>query len=333
LSPTDKPKRVWKGRNILLWTLFSAVIVFILLTFVSDLKDLRSALRDFPARLLFPIAMLSLGNYLLRYAKWHWYLKLMGHRIPRFPNLLVFISGFALTVTPGKIGEFIKAFIVKERFRVPYTVSTAVLLMERFTDVAALIILTCIGISLKFLHWYMAVFFIFAFIVFLTGIRNRKLVGHVISFTGRIKPLEAFSGHLSTLYEEGMALLDLRVFTVAMLISIFAWSLEGIGYAVVAWGFGFGFSVLESIFIYSAAILGGAVTLFFGGLGATEGGMVGLGIAFGMPPSIAAASTIIIRVMTLWFAVVLGWAVFLSTPGFRSLLKMAREDESSELGV
>jgi hypothetical protein len=47
-----------------------------------------------------------------------------------------------------------------------------------------------------------------------------------------------------------------------------------------------------------------------------------------MSPPTAAASTIIIRVMTLWFAVVIGWLVFLFTPGFRSLLHAASMDET-----
>jgi hypothetical protein len=55
--------------------------------------------------------------------------------------------------------------------------------------------------------------------------------------------------------------------------------------------------------------------------------MVGLGIIFGMSRSTAAASTIIIRVMTLWFAVLIGWGVLLFTPSLRSLLKAARTDE------
>ena len=78
---------------------------------------MKEALAGFPPIYLIPLALLSLANYILRYVKWHWYLKLLGHRIKRFPNFLVFLSGFALTVTPGKVGEFIKAFIVKERFQ------------------------------------------------------------------------------------------------------------------------------------------------------------------------------------------------------------------------
>ncbi|MDT8396582.1 MAG: lysylphosphatidylglycerol synthase transmembrane domain-containing protein [bacterium] len=327
MSLTAKPKRVWKGRNILLWTVISAVIIFILISLISDLEALMKALAGFPRILLVPIAMLSLGNYILRYVKWHWYLKLMGYRIRRFPNFLVFLSGFALTVTPGKVGEFIKAFIVKERFQVPYTVSTAVLLMERFTDVAALVLLSCLGLLLRFLHWSAAVAAVFILFAFLMLLRNRSLVGWFILGMSRFKLLKRFTGPLRTFYEEGRVLLEPWVFVQSLILSLCAWFLEGLGYALVVWSFNVGISLTEGVFIYSAAILGGALTLFFGGLGATEGGMVGLGIAFGMSTPIAGASTVIIRVMTLWFAVLIGWSVFLTTPWLRSLLQAARIDE------
>ena len=328
MIPTAKPARVWKGTNIAIWTVLSAVIVFILLSLISDIDALEHALVGFPLYLLVPLALLSLGNYLLRFVKWHWYLKLLGHRINRFPNLLVFLSGFALTVTPGKVGEFIKAYIVKERFHVPYTTSTAVLLMERFTDVVAILILSCLGFFLASLHWSFAALSILALLAFVMLLRNRSIAGWIIDRTARIPLLKRFSGSLRTFYDQGWILLEVGVFIPSLLLSLAAWFLEGLGYAIVAWGLGSPLSLMEGVFIYSVALLGGALTLFLGGLGATEGGMVGLGIIFGMSRSTAAASTIIIRVMTLWLAVIIGWAVFLFTPGLRSLLRAARTHET-----
>ena len=328
MTHTVKPKRVWKGRNIAIWTVLSAVVVFILLSLISDLEALETALVGFPMGLLVPIGLLSLGNYLLRYVKWHWYLKLLGHRIDRWPNLLVFLAGFALTVTPGKIGEFVKAYIVKERFHVPYTASTAALLMERFTDVAALVLLSCLGLFLRFFHWSIAVLTLLAFIVLMMALRNRTIAEWIISHTDNFKPLKRFSEPLRRFYEHGWVLLETGVFIQALLLSLVAWFLEGLGYAIVAWGLGYPLSLTGGVFIYSLALLGGGLTLFLGGLGATEGGMVGLGMIFGMSRSTSAAATIIIRVMTLWFAVLIGWGVFLFTPGLRSLLRAARTDET-----
>jgi uncharacterized protein (TIRG00374 family) len=327
LTPTARPKKIWKGRNIAIWTVLSAVIVFILISLISDLESLENALIGFPLGLLVPIGLLSLGNYLLRFVKWHWYLKLLGHRINRFPNFLVFLCGFALTVTPGKVGEFIKTFIVKERFQVPYTASTAVLLVERFTDLAAIVLLSCLGLYLAFRHWWAALIPILALFAFLVLLRNRSFGGWVITQTTRFRLLKRFSEPLRTLYEQGWILLETHVFILSLLLSLAAWFLEGLGYTLVAWGLGSPISIIEGVVIYSIALLGGAVTLFLGGLGATEGGMVGLGILFGMSRATSAASTIIIRVMTLWFAVLIGWGVFLFTPGLRSLLNAARTSE------
>jgi uncharacterized membrane protein YbhN (UPF0104 family) len=43
-----------------------------------------------------------------------------------------------------------------------------------------------------------------------------------------------------------------------------------------------------------------------GGLGATDAGITGLLIFLGISKSVAVASTMIIRVSTLWFAVIVG---------------------------
>jgi len=311
---------------MLIWTVLGGAIVFAVVALVSDLEAMKKAIYGFPVILLIPIAFLSLGNYGLRFVKWHWYLKLMGHTVPWAPNILVFLSGFALTVTPGKVGEFIKAFIVKERFHVPYTVSTGVLLMERFTDVAAILFLCLTGLFLEFLPVYVAVISIIIMVCFVLLLRNKAFAMMIINRLRRFKRFHRITDHLETFYTEGTALLDLKVLTIAMVISIIAWFFEGLGYAIVAWGFGVKLTIMEGVFIYSAAIIAGAITLFAGGLGATEGGLVGLGIAFGMNRPVSAATTIIIRVMTLWFAVIMGWVTFLFTPWLRDLLKASSSE-------
>ncbi len=322
MNPTVKaPRKPWKGRTILIWTVLGGAVVFALLSLISDLEALTAALSDFPLALLVPVALLSLGNYYLRYVKWHLYLRILGHTIPAWQNMLVFLSAFALTVTPGKVGEFVKAFILKRRFDVPYTASTAVLLMERFTDVAALIILSCLGLFLEFLHWSAAIIALGLMVGLILMLRYRPLARWMIAQTTRFRALKPLHDPLHTLYDDGWSLLEFRVLVPALAISVIAWFLEGAGYYLVARCFLMDVTLTESVFIYSAALLAGGLTLFAGGLLATEGGMVGLGMAFGMSRSISAAVTIIVRVMTLWFAVVIGWAVFLFTPSLRALLR------------
>ena len=46
--------------------------------------------------------LLSLCNYALRYLRWRLYLKQLGHTIPWGSGMRIYLSGFALTITPGK---------------------------------------------------------------------------------------------------------------------------------------------------------------------------------------------------------------------------------------
>jgi uncharacterized membrane protein YbhN (UPF0104 family) len=59
------------------------------------------------------------------------------------------------------------------------------------------------------------------------------------------------------------------------------------------------------VFIYSATTLGGVVTP--GGLGVTDGGMTALlSYTAGRSAPAAGAATLVIRLCTLWFAVLVG---------------------------
>ena len=62
--------------------------------------------------------------------------------------------------------------------------------------------------------------------------------------------------------------------------------------------------------IFLFAMLGGGATGLPGGLGGAEAVMVGLLSLQGIPLDIALPATIIIRITTLWFAILVGVVVF-----------------------
>jgi uncharacterized protein (TIRG00374 family) len=63
---------------------------------------------------------------------------------------------------------------------------------------------------------------------------------------------------------------------------------------------------LWATFCYGFATIVGAITMLPGGLGITEGSLTFLLIQKGSPKEIAVASTFIVRIVTLWFAVLVG---------------------------
>ncbi len=80
----------------------------------------------------------------------------------------------------------------------------------------------------------------------------------------------------------------------------------GVAFAWLAQELGGQGSVLLYISIFSVAIVAGALTFIPGGLGGTEVVLYMLAVATGMGEVEALTATILIRLTTLWYAVILG---------------------------
>jgi uncharacterized membrane protein YbhN (UPF0104 family) len=93
----------------------------------------------------------------------------------------------------------------------------------------------------------------------------------------------------------------------ATVIGALAWSLEGVSLWLLLQGIGIkGVGIGGATIAHTAAGLVGALTLLPGGLGSTEAGTVGLLALQGVSVSSAMPATLLIRLMTLWFATALG---------------------------
>jgi uncharacterized protein (TIRG00374 family) len=95
-------------------------------------------------------------------------------------------------------------------------------------------------------------------------------------------------------------------FTTGLIIALAAWATEGVAFAWLAQELGGQGSVLLYISIFSVAIVAGALTFVPGGLGGTEVVLYMLAVATGMGEAEALTATILIRLTTLWYAVILG---------------------------
>jgi hypothetical protein len=82
---------------------------------------------------------LVLAGYLLRFGRWHWYLRHLGETVAWRDNLKTVLASFALTAIPGKTGESVKAYFLKRSSNVDPARSLAGLFAERFTDVFSVV--------------------------------------------------------------------------------------------------------------------------------------------------------------------------------------------------
>jgi uncharacterized protein (TIRG00374 family) len=113
---------------------------------------------------------------------------------------------------------------------------------------------------------------------------------------------------LRTAWDQLRLLASPRALLLPSLLSVAAWSLEGIALYVLLRGFGAELPAPLAAFFYATSTLAGALTPMPGGLGVTEALIQQQLVRLGhLDPSIATASMLLVRLATLWWAVVVGF--------------------------
>ncbi len=251
---------------------------------------------------------LALSNYLLRFLRWAFYLKVLKIEAPVDISALVFLSGLAMSVTPGKAGELVKCYLLNSKTQVPVSRSAPVVVMERLTDVISVIILGLTGFVL--LPVPVIVVLAVALVVSVIGLMF-ALSRHALRLTG-LPILSKWSELLRDSQEGFKELAAPRVMVVGVAIGAVAWFAEGLALWVILRGIGSEIDLVRALPIYAAATLVGAVTALPGGLVGTEGSMLAFLQQSGVTRAGASAGTVLIRLVTLWFAVLVGLLALLA---------------------
>jgi uncharacterized membrane protein YbhN (UPF0104 family) len=254
---------------------------------------------------------LATSNYAFRFLKWQYYLGRLGVRgIPALDSLLVFLSGFVLTITPGKVGEVFKSAVLARTHGVPAHRTAPIVVADRLTDAISIIILIVAGGAALTQDWMWAGAGTVAVLLGLALIAwpapGRWLVGRLTIGPERFR---RFAPKL----EEALAGLRRIASPSALLwptaLSVVAWGAEGVALFVLLQGFGATVPLGVAVFFYSTATLAGALVPVPGGLGVVEGliqkQLVGLG---GVQDGPATAAMMLVRLATLWWAVFIGFA-------------------------
>jgi glycosyltransferase 2 family protein len=248
-------------------------------------------------------------NYLLRFVKWELYLRRLGVRIPLSDSFGIFLSGFSLTVTPGKVGEVLKSYLLREAHGVPMARTAPIVVAERLTDLIALASLGLIGVGALAGGERVAWAALGLVGVAVACVASEKLAHAVIDLVGAVPGVGRLAPKLREFYAATRVLLAPAPLVVTTLLSVAAWLCECVAFWLVLRGFdGASASLKLCTFIYATMTVAGALSFLPGGLGVQEIGMVKLLVAQarGVSAATAAAATFVTRLCTLWFAVLIG---------------------------
>lgn len=313
--------------------LLLGVLVLIGLTLAGDIRQVGRTVLAFDWR-YYPAALaLTLFNYTLRFLKWHYYLGQIGAGgITWRESMRLFVAGFPLAVTPGKAGEALKALWLKKLSGLPFGRGVSVVVAERISDGLAVLALSTLGVIAYPAYWpgFALVLALLVGVVALSQIRPLALT--LLGWGEKLPLVKRMAHGLREFYEGSYALFKPSSTLIAVSLGTVSWLGEGIGFYLILLGLGLdpSWKLLSiAVFVLAFSTVVGAASALPGGLGAAEASIAGM-LAFvaGMDGALAAAATLLIRLATLWFGILLGLIAWALSPDLLGL----REDERAAEG-
>lgn len=295
-----------------------AIVVLSALALFADVRQLGDAFGRFDWWLAVPVLALTLGNYALRIVKWEIYLRRIG--VPRLPlatSALVFLAAFSMSITPGKVGEVIKAVHVRRLTGTPVSRTTAVIAAERITDGLAMLALAGVGLT-QFAYGRPLLGAAAAVaLVAVVSLRRPALLRAMAARLARLPvvggPAAKIAHHVEHFLDASNVLYAPGLLLGSIALGVVSWFGECVAFFLILTGLGLEPSwhlLVVATFVLSVSSVFGALSLLPGGLGVAEAsvaGMLLLLLGDDLDRGTAAAATLLIRFATLWFAVILGF--------------------------
>ncbi len=300
------------GRNFVL-ALGLGVVVYLVLVVLTGFEELQEALGQFRWPLIPAILGLVFTSYVGRFLRWLYYLRVLGVSVPLKENVAIFAAGLSMTISPGKLGEVLKSVFVRQVVGSPVARTAPTVLAERVTDGTGMILWGLLG-ALAFSFGPGILLAFLALTIFgIAVLRSKRLSLLAERLLTRIPVLNRFAPYLDDFHGASNELLGTRSLIVTTGISFVAWGFEIAAVYLCVVGIGAEVPFLMVVFIFAVSSIVGVASMLPGGIGPAEAGLAGQFIALaGLSASLAAAVTIVIRLATLWFAILLGIAGLLA---------------------
>jgi uncharacterized protein (TIRG00374 family) len=299
-------------------------VVLLALTLLGDIRQVGQQVFSFRWA-YFPLVLaLTLFNYTLRFFKWHYYLGQVGvHNYPILRSARLFVAGFPLAVTPGKVGEALKGVWLNRECAIPTAAGVAIVVAERISDGLAVLALSSLGV-IAYPQFWPAFAAVLAFLLAIVVVSQvRPLAEWLFNLGERLPLVRRGVPALRDFYEGSFLLFKPTSTLIAVGLGTVSWLGEGVGFYLILVGLGAppSWTTLSiAVFVLAFSTVIGAVSTLPGGLGAAEASIAGmLLLLLESGDATAAAATLLIRFATLWFGVSLGLLVWAFSPDLLGL--------------
>ena len=301
----NKPNK-YKENNYLS-TIFISIAIFIFIFGTNKLLDLDTLqltdLKSAFSKLIFwiPLLYLILGlSYLGRYLRWRIILDSLSIGNFNIKDFLWWFSGFALTATPGKIGEISRVQLLNKYLGYPIKKLLPVFFLERFFDLISVLIWLCF-LSPNFIFVkYKELINSSSFIIFINLIFVFFIFFIIFIFL-KINIFKFFTKYLKDFKKYIPEKSPFKNIIFSIILSMYFWGIE----ALILWLLVYIISPIsitlsDAIIIYFISGMLGVLSGLPGGLGVNEVTSTILLQQQGLSGMTAVTISILRRLITIW---------------------------------
>jgi uncharacterized protein (TIRG00374 family) len=293
-------------KKALLFYLLLIIGFFILIYLIIASKILENLdiFRHINPYLLFLAFLLTNLNIIVKIYRWKYLSSAYDVNLHYFEAGKIVISSFFVSgITPAKIGDIIKAYVMKKRHAMPLRDGVSCILYERFFELFLLFFVSLgvfyIGMSAKNYVIIQATSVILLFVVVAYIFSDKLLIWaqkvliktNIIQFGGeniqvrKISPYQAFN-----------------VFS----LSGFALMLEFLRLWFVTLSFGFNMNIIHLSIYFSLAVLIGLLSQIPIGIGVVEGSLALFLMDAGLPSYYAFGIVLVDRIISMYYVMGIG---------------------------
>ncbi len=289
--------------------LVSTILFYSLTLFLSDFNELSSVINSIKLEYLLLAFPLTLLTILLTGLRFHLVLKKIGINLTLKESIKIFISSLSMLITPGGSGALIKSYILKKKIGVSISSTAPIVIYEKWLEFFSIIII--IGLLLIWTDFWESrlVFLIglilisFSFFIFKnsTGLKFLNKLFIKLRFTKQfVIDISEFNKTTGELLKPKSIIEFLSISILTKIIPLFTIYLIFISLSS-------DFDFFSSGQIYFTSTLIGVLTFVPGGVVVTEAGMLGMLLSYGSDFSQASILVLLIRFLSLWFPIILGF--------------------------
>ena len=294
--------------NKIILVIVSVIALYSAFILVSDINTVYDNISNFKIEFLPIIFPLIFFGWFLLFLRWNLLLKNSNIHIPFKDSFLIYYSSFAFSFIPGEVGSLVKSKILKNKFNIPITKTSPIVISEFIYTGIGLVFLSLFlgGLYFEYGLYIGGIFSIFLFIMFFM-INSKNVFTIFLRIASKIKFISSYTTSFENSFDNIRKSTSGKVAVYSTLLSISHLLIESSAVFLIIYAYG-----IETVFIldiipmYCTSILLGFISFLPLGLGVVEGAFSAFLNLRGIELAVALPLVIIIRLITNWFGILLG---------------------------